>query len=114
MRGRPGLRLAIMHSPLVSLVVVVICPSSLYRTIKIWDLAAALDAGSASDAICITTLKVGDLRVVLYLRVGEVIFVGISVCFHIAERVAVPFSALYLWPSFAPRPSLPRFHLREN
>ena len=79
LRGRPRLRLAIMHSPLMSSVVVVICPSSLRRTIKIWDLAAALDAGSASDAICITTLKVGDLRVVLYLRVGEVfIFVGIS------------------------------------
>ena len=29
-----------------------------YRTIKVWDLAAALDAGSSSGTLCITTLKV--------------------------------------------------------
>ena len=34
-------------------------PSSLCSTIKVWDLAAALDAGSSSDALCIATLKVG-------------------------------------------------------
>ena len=32
------------------------------RTITVWDLAAALDAGSSSDTLCIATLKVGWLE----------------------------------------------------
>lgn len=32
-------------------------PSSLYRAIKVWDLAAALNAGSSSDSVCIKTIK---------------------------------------------------------
>ena len=44
---------------LLSSVVVVICDIfSMYSTIEVWDLAAALDASSSSDTLCITTLEV--------------------------------------------------------
>ena len=46
---------------------------SLYSTIKVWDLAAALDAGSSVDTLCVTTLEVGCLEDSVLVKGGIVI-----------------------------------------